>query len=179
MSSRARQILIAVLLIGVTGWAVAWSWGYLADARDAAVSARQELQSCESLSRRIELLRAGKSDNRAEPQRQIELSRQISQAAADAGLSTQITRISHEAPRRAANSNFVEKPTRIELARATLKQVIVFLHALDRPTAGLRIERLHLLASSDSPDAGTWTVDATLVHTQPDDSRKNASGPQR
>lgn len=100
----------------------------------------------------------------------------INDAAATAGLAAGSVEAIEPGPVRASNARGVlEKPTRVAIHHATLKQLTGFLGRLDRPRQSTTFENLHLSASdtggaggADGADAAdAWNLDATLVYAYP------------
>ena len=169
MMERRRQILIGSGLIACLLAATFWGWGYLADQRAAALAAEDETADCRAMAGEIGRFRARSASVRSEPARQLDLTRRIARAAAVAGMSAHsLDRIEHDPPRRSPDGASSERPTRVLLRGATLRQTVAMLENLKEPAGGdgLRVGRLHLTAPDDSTVAAeAWDVEATLVQT--------------
>lgn len=160
-----------------------WSYNWLDDQRSGALAAIAEADTCDQLARDGMNLRRHGATVASEPARQVELNRQIAQAAQDAGLPVRnLERIEHDAPRRAAESaDLLERPTRFSIRQTTLRQLASMLQSLDRPADGMRITRIHLAAPDDASDTSTWTAEATLTDSAaaPASVRTNLPNPQK
>ena len=179
MNTSRKYILIASTLAAVLAAALAWSWEYFEDQRSAAFAAAEETESCRRLADQIAAQRRSAVANTPELVRQLELTRRIAHAAVDAHLPARVLdRIENDPPRHAADGAYLEKPTRIVLRGVTLRQLVTLLHAVGRPAEGVRVERIHLSAPSESPESQAWSAEATLLQILPDQPDR-PTGPQR
>lgn len=166
--TRAQLLIGGTILVGIMA-AITFANMYLDDQRSAALASMEEAAACEQLGRQIESQRArGTAAAATQPQGEFDLTRQVAAAAADAGIPPRdLDRIEHDAPRRAGAGGLVEKPTRLTLRQATLRQLATMLQSLVHANRGLRVDRLHLVAPADASDRRVWSAEVTLVYAEP------------
>jgi hypothetical protein len=168
MTPTRLRLYTAGVLVGLLGTAL-WSYGRLADARDAAAAAADNLATCRDLAGQIESLRRRPSLAGSRELKEEELTSRIDRAAAAAKFDEgSLDRIEPGPPRRLGETPYRETPTVVYLRRVTLRQLFTFLHALagdGASTGGLHVRRVDLSAPRDAPDADgdRWNVETTLA----------------
>lgn len=168
MSPTRLRLYTAGVLLCLIGTAF-WSYTRLADARDAAVAAADDLASCRDLADQIESLRRRPALAGAREMRAEELTGRIERAAAAAHFDgdDSLDRIEPGPPRRLGDGPYRETPTVVRLKRVTLRQLFTFLHALagdNGAGGGLHVRRVDLSAPRENEsDADRWHVETTLA----------------
>lgn len=155
--------------------AVAWCYMQLAESRDSARAAAEELADCRELAGRIESLRQRPAVAGLREIGAGNLARRIQDAGTSAGFADgSIERIDPQPARRLGETDFREVPTDVRLRHVTLEQLFAFLHTLGTetsPSAGASpSSALHLrsirISAPRGPDVGDlWTVETTLTYT--------------
>jgi hypothetical protein len=89
----------------------------------------------------------------------------IEAAATNAGIPRgRLVRIAPEPARRVGETVYKEKPTRVVLRKATLKQIVTMVHRLTRGEGGLRAKSLRLTAPSRNATQNLWDAEVVLVY---------------
>jgi len=169
--TRSRKWLVAALsvagLAAFLGSVAAWE-----SARSMTLRAAADLDACAALERQISVLRDLPRQAQAAALQQPEMARRIEKAAQQAGIDARnIERIAPEEPRRVGESVYLESPTQIVLAHATLGQLITFLHTLSAGTSGaevaggdLRVQAVRLGAPRGGEAGNTWRAEITVSY---------------
>ena len=167
MNPRFRRILVSAALTALPLSVAGWSIEYLADQRETALASERATAECRAIVRRIRAARKSQPSGVAGLARQVAFTRRLTDAAAAAGISpANLERIEHEAPHRSDTGSALEKSSRVQLREITIRQLGVFLDALDRPSQGITVSHLHLTAPHNVPGPSNWNADATFVTTE-------------
>ena len=143
----------------------------LADRRAAYEGAVQSLQEAASLVDQMKLLRAKPDKAALQSRSDRTLAEQIERAAVAAGIAReQIARIEPQAPRRAADADYLEHSTILQLDSVPLKQFAAALTSLRLGSQGLsdlKVSTLRIAAPYQAGDASSderWNIELTLTY---------------
>ncbi len=134
-------------------------------AQSAVKDAAENLTACRQSAERIRSLRTQPAQASLLARSSGEWARPIELAAKAAQLDPgQLLRIEPQPPRRLGQTVYQEQATHVELENASLKQVVVFLHAITAPKHGLGVKSLRLRAPQRAAAASpeVWVVELTL-----------------
>lgn len=163
MNRRSDKLtaIAAALLVG----AAAWSYGFMADRREAAASAESSLDRSRSVAARIEQLR--RRPNLATDQQRLtaETTGIIELAARSAGIRTdKLVRITPEPARRVGDTVYKEKPTQVLLRNVTLQQLTGMTYKLSDRLKPLHPQSIRLSAPRAEDSGGLWTAELVLTY---------------
>jgi|GEM_PF-4300949 len=167
MNVGRKQFLVAflwsfLLLIALGGY---WT---MRSSRQRLHEAQVQLQTCEKLAKDIKTL----GDRPGFAALGVDSPRTITTRAEAAGKKAMISpaalvRIEPQVAVRLRDSDYRVRPTRLELRRVTLKQVLAFTHAMIDETQGTTVRDLRLTASETSSanvkEADSWTAEMVLT----------------
>ncbi len=164
---KPTQRLFTAALVVNLALALSAAWGYYrwTHTHGAAQSAVEETRTCRGLAAQIRALdsRPTQADSQEMPIQ--DLTRRIEQSAADAGIPmASLVRISPQPASRIGDTPYKTKSTQVLLQRVSLRQVILFHHALETQGVGLLATGLRLAAPQPSNANGLWTSESTLTH---------------
>lgn len=160
----ASQLVVwsALLLL------VVFAWGTMAGSKQRLDDARYQLGMCEQLAGDIRLLQ----NRPGFAALNVDSPKTITTRADEAGLESDLppgalVRIEPQAAVRVRDSTYRIRPTRLELRRVTLEQVLAFSHAMIDESQGTTVRDLRLtatdLGSEDDPDVDSWTAEIVLT----------------
>lgn len=174
-SSRRWTIVAAGLaLLGAAGF---WSHHEARRAASAAAGARSAAAACERLAGQIASLRAERAAVAEADTAESELTSVLDASLAEAGLPNgALIRVWPERATRLDRTDYLEKPTRIQLRGATVRQAVAFLLAVAEDGPGVAVRDMRLTVSPDvkAPERGVasateggkkggWNLEATLT----------------
>ncbi len=150
-------LICAVLLLAITIGSLS-----LVGSRSAAVAAATDLHESQRLASRIRMLRAGPTSIAGAAGPEHDLRSRIAAAARSAGMRpASVGSIEEQPARRAGQSAYQARPTRVLLREVSLKEVITFLYALTDSTP-LTLDDIRLSAPNEADAGPHWNVQATL-----------------
>ena len=164
MNHRAA-LLVAVVGLAILGAAVV-GFGYLCASRARAEAARDELLECRELAIRIHALSRRPSLATEHERLAAETTGLVERAAGAAGIAPRgLARITPEPPQRVEDTVYKEKPVRVVLKRATLKQIVTFLHQLAAAAdQGLQARSLRLDVSQAGAAGGAGDAEVVVAY---------------
>lgn len=163
MTGRDKRMIGTVALVGAV-LLVAITIGFLslAGSHSAAVAAATDLHESQRLASRIRMLRAGPTSTAGASGAEHDLRSRIAAAARSAGIRpASVGSIEEQPARRAGQSVYQARPTRVLLREVSLKEVITFLYALTDSTP-LTLDDIRLSAPNEADAGPHWNVQATL-----------------
>ncbi len=164
MTPPTRRILLAGLVLGLLAVAAARNGLWMADRRQAARRATEDLAACEHLAARIEALRARPAVASAEAMGVQEFGQRFAAASKAVGLTLEeVPNVIPQTARRVGNSPYLVKPTDMMLRGVTLEQVVTFLGRLTADS-GLTVSELHLRAPHGEAVSPIWDADVTVTY---------------
>jgi hypothetical protein len=173
--NRTQLLLIALAscLLAVDLWS---AWVFL-DAKDSADNSARSALLCKDMAGQIQALRRRPTVAATADVAESELSRNLEQAAAAAGMGVQsLVQIAPQTVSRIGDSDYVERPVDVVLGGVTLRQLIPFLLTATDENSGLELKDLRLTAPRQDDSGATWNAELTLRYLifQP-----RGTGPQR
>jgi hypothetical protein len=169
MKSRVGEKTLAwVIGLTLVVALAASGWRYQRQ-KQAALEAQGNLAACQQLAARILELRHQPTLAVSQSRSSGEIDRQIEAAAAAVGLEgRQIVRIEPQPLRRLGQTAYEEQPTRVELSRVTLPQLVGLVDRLTSPETGLDVHHLTLRTphqeSTESAAGEAWGAELTLTY---------------
>lgn len=158
-----RAVTYLGLFVAVLAAATIWCWTTLAESRDAALTAANDLTQARRSAARIEAVRRDTVvAGGLRPER--ELRRRIDEAAERAGIAPEgLETIQDQSGRRVGNTGYEERPTQVVIHEVSLQQAVTFLHAVAGESPGVTVKTIRLTAPREQDTADRWTAEATLT----------------
>ena len=136
----------------------------MAQQRDAAQLAAEDLAACQNLAREIAALRDKPGAAANEAAGTQELGKRIESASAQAGLGPKaIKGIFPQTALRLADSPFMQKPTSLAMQEVSLAQLASFLCYLTEGS-DLSVSDLRLLSPRGDAADNAWDAEATVTY---------------
>jgi hypothetical protein len=164
MSNR-RLILWIAVLVGALATLDVWGYCTMTAARQRAIRANQDAETCNQLAARILTLESKPAIAAGKEQAQQELSRRIELAARSIGIAgDNLASIEPDPAIRIADTAYLEKPTTVQLREITLSQLAGLLCELSGDGTGLRIKSLRLTCPPQKQDGDLWSAEFTVIY---------------
>lgn len=162
--NRRKAILGGLFAASLLAAAV-WAYGYMADARQRAIEAREGFVDCQKMAAQIEgysqrpLLAAEREEQSAQTTALIE------KAAKSAGITPKmLTHITPELPQRIGDSPYKEKPTAVRVENVSMQALVSMLHQLSSGPMPLTPKSLRLAVPRGDEATSGWTAEAVLTY---------------
>lgn len=140
------------------------TYGMMRSSEQQMLEARQQFRLCESMVSDIKKLqnRPGFAALGVDSARTI--TARAEEAVEKASISSiSLARIEPQSALRLRDSDYRLRPTRLQLRKVSLKQVLAFTHAMIDETHGTTIRDLRITASDEPENSDSWTAELVLT----------------
>lgn len=159
-----RDLLLAIVLVLLTGVGVSWGWRELTGQRDRLARARGDLAESKAAADRIEIFRLRPSLAEENERALDTINSLVETSARQAGVSPgSLKRIAPEPPVRLAETVYKEKPTVVLVKSVTLEELTKFLYRLIGD-GELHARSLRLTSPSAEDTGERWNAEVTLTY---------------
>ncbi len=165
MTTAQRQLTTYALLIAIAAAVTTLSWlAYRSDAAEATHAAAQAHEATQ-LAEHIAALRGKPSPIMSQTIDSPDLARQITEAAAKAGIpANRVDRIEPDPPQRVSGTVYKRIPIHVMLNRTTLPQIETLIFNLENNTPALHADQLRMVTPRDEQNINEWKVELTLSY---------------
>lgn len=166
-----REMRSRRMLVGVVGLALLliafWSYATMSEAKAEAAAANSDLAECRAMVGSIKQLNDQPGLVALEASSQAGVSEQVAAIVNGVGLDSNALRtVEPLQSQRISKSQYVNRPTRITIENATLRQILQLTRDLEAKTAGFRVRDLVLTIGENSGSGRElWDAEAVLTQT--------------
>lgn len=167
MNRYRGSVWFAILWCVLIGMVIAGFW-LMQSSRKRLFDAQTQMQECESIVADIKSLQSRRGFAALGIDSPRTITARAEEARAKANLSpTALVRIEPQSAIRLRDSEYRLRPTRLELRRVSLEQVVSFTHAMIDEAQGTTVRDIRLTASDGSgngaKEVDVWNVEVVLT----------------